>query len=94
VNARQEAGARHVAESIVGDGGQAVAMATDVTAPGAAPEIAGGLRRRQARLVGLTRRLATEWAGRGVRVVSVDPGYVATDFVRVSDGGWTADGSW
>lgn len=29
-------------------------------------------------LVGLTRVLGTEWAGRGVRVLSIDPGYVAT----------------
>lgn len=29
-------------------------------------------------LVGLTKVLGTEWAGRGVRVLSVDPGYVST----------------
>ena len=29
-------------------------------------------------VVGLTKVLATEWAGRGVRVVAVDPSYVRT----------------
>jgi 3-oxoacyl-[acyl-carrier protein] reductase len=33
-------------------------------------------------LVGLTRTLATEWADRGVRVVTVDPAYIATDFIK------------
>jgi 3-oxoacyl-[acyl-carrier protein] reductase len=33
-------------------------------------------------LVGLTKVLGTEWAGRGVRCVAVSPGYVATDLVR------------
>jgi 3-oxoacyl-[acyl-carrier protein] reductase len=33
-------------------------------------------------LVGLTKALGTEWAGRGVRCVAVSPGYVATELVR------------
>ena len=33
-------------------------------------------------LDGLTKSLAVEWADRGVRVVSVNPGYVATPFVE------------
>ena len=32
-------------------------------------------------LLGLTRTLAVEWAPRGVRVVSVDPAYIATELV-------------
>jgi NAD(P)-dependent dehydrogenase (short-subunit alcohol dehydrogenase family) len=32
-------------------------------------------------LLGLTRSLAAEWAPRGVRVVSVDPGYVQSDLL-------------
>lgn len=35
-------------------------------------------------LVGLTRTLATEWGDRGVRVVSVDPAFVGTEFIRKS----------
>ena len=34
-------------------------------------------------LLGLTRALAIEWADRGIRVVAVDPGYVATGFASV-----------
>ena len=33
-------------------------------------------------LSGLTKTLAAEWAPHGVRVLSVDPGYVATELVR------------
>jgi 3-oxoacyl-[acyl-carrier protein] reductase len=33
-------------------------------------------------LVGLTKVLAAEWGPRGVRVLSVSPGYTETDFVR------------
>jgi 3-oxoacyl-[acyl-carrier protein] reductase len=33
-------------------------------------------------LVGLTKVLGTEWAGRGVRCVAVSPGYVATELVK------------
>jgi 3-oxoacyl-[acyl-carrier protein] reductase len=33
-------------------------------------------------LVGLTRTLATEWADRGIRVLTVDPAYIATDFIK------------
>jgi 3-oxoacyl-[acyl-carrier protein] reductase len=32
-------------------------------------------------LIGLTKVLASEWAPRGVRTLSVDPGYTETDFV-------------
>jgi len=32
-------------------------------------------------LAGLTKVLAAEWADRGIRVLSVDPGYVGTEFV-------------
>jgi 3-oxoacyl-[acyl-carrier protein] reductase len=35
-------------------------------------------------LVGMTRVLAAEWADRGVRVLSVDPAYIATDLIRGS----------
>jgi 3-oxoacyl-[acyl-carrier protein] reductase len=43
-------------------------------------------------LAGLTKVLAAEWADRGVRVLSVDPGYVATDFVveTMARGGFSA----
>ena len=42
-------------------------------------------------LVGLTRVLAVEWASRGVRVVTVEPAYVATslDDQDQSDGGYS-----
>ena len=44
-------------------------------------------------LVGLTRVLAIEWASRGVRVVTVEPAYVATalDDQDQSDGGYSPD---
>ncbi|MDT7708865.1 MAG: hypothetical protein QOG20_4472 [Pseudonocardiales bacterium] len=35
-------------------------------------------------LDGMTKSLAVEWADRGVRVVSVNPGYVATPFVEAT----------
>lgn len=35
-------------------------------------------------LVGMTKVLATEWADRGVRVLSVDPAYISTDLVKDS----------
>lgn len=38
----------------------------------------------KAGLAGLTRTLAVEWAPLGIRVVSVDPAYVATEFVQNS----------
>jgi 3-oxoacyl-[acyl-carrier protein] reductase len=43
-------------------------------------------------VVGLTKVLATEWAGRGVRVVAVDPAYVRTalDDADQRAGGYTA----
>ncbi|WP_454197317.1 SDR family NAD(P)-dependent oxidoreductase [Nocardia sp. Marseille-Q1738] len=43
-------------------------------------------------LDGLTQALAVEWADRGVRVVSVNPGYVATGLVRetMAAGGYSA----
>lgn len=37
-------------------------------------------------LLGLTRALAVEWAEHGVRVVSVDPGYVATPLLQQTVG--------
>jgi 3-oxoacyl-[acyl-carrier protein] reductase len=42
-------------------------------------------------VVGLTKVLATEWAGRGLRVVAVDPAYVrsALDDADQHDGGYT-----
>ena len=42
-------------------------------------------------VVGLTKVLATEWAGRGLRVVAVDPAYVRTtlDDADQRDGGYT-----
>jgi 3-oxoacyl-[acyl-carrier protein] reductase len=44
-------------------------------------------------VVGLTKVLATEWAGRGVRVVAVDPAYVRTalDDADQRAGGYTGD---
>ncbi|GAA1846222.1 3-oxoacyl-[acyl-carrier-protein] reductase [Pseudonocardia alni subsp. carboxydivorans] len=44
-------------------------------------------------LDGLTKSLAVEWADRGVRVLSVNPGYVATPFVEqtMSSGRFSAD---
>ena len=44
-------------------------------------------------LEGLTKTLAAEWSPRGVRVVSVAPGYVATDMVAqaMAAGGFTAE---
>ena len=44
-------------------------------------------------LVGLTRVLATEWADRGVRVVTVEPAYVRTslDDEDQKDGGYSAN---
>jgi 3-oxoacyl-[acyl-carrier protein] reductase len=44
-------------------------------------------------LVGLTRVLAVEWASRGVRVVTVEPAYVATglDDQDQKDGGYSSD---
>ncbi|EFC81436.1 SDR family NAD(P)-dependent oxidoreductase [Parafrankia sp. EUN1f] len=44
-------------------------------------------------LDGLTQALAVEWAGRGIRVLSVNPGYVATRLVTetMSTGGYSAD---
>jgi NAD(P)-dependent dehydrogenase (short-subunit alcohol dehydrogenase family) len=38
----------------------------------------------KAGLVGLTRTLAVEWAPHGVRVVSVDPAYIATEMIKRS----------
>jgi 3-oxoacyl-[acyl-carrier protein] reductase len=44
-------------------------------------------------LVGLTRVLAVEWASRGVRVITVEPAYVATglDDQDQKDGGYSSD---
>jgi NAD(P)-dependent dehydrogenase (short-subunit alcohol dehydrogenase family) len=43
-------------------------------------------------LLGLTRTLAVEWAPHGVRVVSVDPAYIATDLIQktMRSGGFDA----
>jgi NAD(P)-dependent dehydrogenase (short-subunit alcohol dehydrogenase family) len=49
-------------------------------------------------LVGLTRTLAAEWGGRGVRVNAVCPGWVKTEMDEEDQasgaGGWFGDGSW
>lgn len=44
-------------------------------------------------LLGLTRSLAVEWSNRGVRVVSVSPGYVATPLVAqaMNSGGFSSN---
>jgi 3-oxoacyl-[acyl-carrier protein] reductase len=44
-------------------------------------------------LEGLTKALSTEWAPRGVRVVSVAPAYVATDLLArtMQAGGFTSE---
>lgn len=44
-------------------------------------------------LLGLTKVLAVEWADRGVRVVAVDPGYVATELLEktTAAGGFSHD---
>src|SRR6266540_2765943 len=47
-------------------------------------------------LVGLTRTLAAEWGGRGVRVNAVCPGWVKTemDAADQAGGGYSADAGW
>jgi len=43
-------------------------------------------------LVGMTRALAAEWAGRGIRVNGIGPGYFCTDMTKMfyADEGWRA----
>jgi len=60
-------------------------LASEVGIPRAAPYGAS-----KSGLVGMTRALAAEWAGRGIRVNGIGPGYFRTDMTEVfyADEGW------
>ncbi len=62
-------------------------LASEVGIPRAAPYGAS-----KSGLVGMTRALAAEWAGRGIRVNGIGPGYFRTDMTEVfyADEGWQA----
>ncbi len=60
-------------------------LASEVGIPRAAPYGAS-----KSGLVGMTRALAAEWAGRGIRVNGIGPGYFYTDMTKM----FYADDSW
>jgi len=60
-------------------------LASEVGIPRAAPYGAS-----KSGLVGMTRALAAEWAGRGIRVNGIGPGYFYTDMTKM----FYADESW
>lgn len=76
------------AARLMGAGGSIVnlcSLTCEVGVPGAVPYGAS-----KTGLVGMTRALATEWAGRGIRVNGIGPGYFHTDLTDVfyQDAAW------
>lgn len=81
--------ARHALPHIAASGGGAMVMVSSITAFIAA-EGSGAYGISKAALNQMTRQLAIEWGGRGVRVNAVAPGTIRTDMIRslTAQPGW------
>ena len=84
-------GLKHVIPAMARTGGGAIINASSVAGLTGTPGICAYNASKHA-VIGLTRSAAAEWAGRGIRINSINPGPIASRMMRSLEVGLSPDG--